>query len=200
MRLNLILILAFLFNTQLFAQKVDSWTLSKNSDEIKVFTRLIPGTEFKEFKSETIINASIEEIVEILRNVEQFDTWMPDIEKCYLIKRDGHRQWYYIETELPYPMENRDMVYHSILTKEKPAIAKIQIKGLPQYLPEKKGISRLKSVEGYWLIQSINEKQTKVVYQVYANPGGTVPYWLVNRFSIEVPYKILFNLRKKLEN
>jgi hypothetical protein len=40
----------------------------------------------------------------------------------------------------------------------------------------------------------------EVVYQVHANPGGSLPNWMVNAIVVETPLETLLNLRDVVTN
>ena len=58
------------------------------------------------------VSCKIENIVEVLKNSESINNWIVNCKGVKLLKTDDNDQYYYIETSLPFPFKNRDMVYH----------------------------------------------------------------------------------------
>ena len=85
------------------------------------------------------------------------------------------------------------MSFDTILPEE----VRVSLVGIPDYLPEKKGIVRMEKAEGYILLQREDDK-TRVTYEFHSEPGGNVPKWLANNSIAELPYKTLSGLREKL--
>lgn len=75
----------------------------------------------------------------------------------------------------------------------------IMLVGLPEYIPEKKGIIRMKKAEGSILLTSFGEK-TEIIYEFHTEPGGNISPWIANDSIANLPFKTLFGLRKELEN
>lgn len=193
--LLLISVFCFLsFNT--FSQA--SWKIDKNKEGIKVYTRIEKNSDFKSFKATIVINASIEKILKILKNTESYPKWYGYTKTSKLLKKEKNIQYNYVETIFPWPFRNRDMVYRmSINTLDSTAI-KISLKGIPDYIQEKKGIVRMKKADGYILLQPLNDK-TKVIYIFHSEPGDNVPTWLANNSIAKLPFKTLSGLRKVIE-
>jgi hypothetical protein len=86
------------------------------------------------------------------------------------------------------------MVYKMSIETSRGEI-KIALKGIPDYLPEKKGIVRMKKVEGYILLKPTGNN-TEIVYVFHSEPGDNVSTWLANNSIAELPFKTLSGLQK----
>lgn len=187
-----------------FQQKIenDDWEISKNEDRISIYLRTVSYSNYKEFKGEMIVKSSCEDIIAFLQNIESFEKWLPDCkESKRLIKISEYQQINYVVTEVPWPYENRDIVYLFTVADKDPKTGqlKILIENKPGYIPEKSNIVRIPKSLGFWTFTPISENQTKVEYQMHVEPGGFVPAWLANLKIVDTPYAFLYNLRKQIE-
>jgi hypothetical protein len=66
----------------------------------------------------------------------------------------------------------------------------------PDYIPEKKKLVRIRNSSGKWQVTPLSNRQVRVEYQLYVDPGGSVPATLVNLFSGKGPLESFRNLRK----
>ncbi|SMD36333.1 START domain-containing protein [Reichenbachiella faecimaris] len=174
-----------------------SWEIEKDKDGIKVYTKVEKDSGFKSFKAQMQVSASVPEILEILTDVDGYARWYGFTKAAKLLKQKEEVQYNYVETIFPWPYSNRDMVYRmSIHTTEHGAV-KISLEGIPDYIPEKKGIVRMKKAEGYMLLQPSDDK-TEVIYIFHSEPGDQVPAWLANKSIAELPFKTLIGLREML--
>ncbi|MFZ1805964.1 MAG: hypothetical protein WAU36_02015 [Cyclobacteriaceae bacterium] len=107
-------------------------------------------------------------------------------------------QYNYVETIFPWPYSNRDMVYRMSINESINGAVKIALEGLPDYVPEKKGIVRMRKAEGYILLQPMGEK-TELIYEFHSEPGDNIPLWLANNSIAELPFRTLSGLRKILK-
>jgi len=184
------------FSVQDFSQ--NNWEIDKNKDGIKVYTRVEKGSNFKAFKAIVEVDNTIGEIIKILKNVSEYTNWYGYIKTSKLLKTENDIQYNYVETIFPWPYSNRDMVYKMSIEKYSSGAVKILLKGLPNYIPKKKGIVRMKKAEGYILLQPNNGK-TEIIYVFHSEPGKNIPAWLANNSIANLPFKTLSGLKKMLK-
>lgn len=176
----------------------NNWKIDKNKDGIKVYTRVEKGSNFKAFKAIVEVDNSIDEIIKILKNVSEYTNWYGYTKTSKLLKIEKGIQYNYVETIFPWPYSNRDMVYKMSIENNSSGAVKVSLKGLPNYIPEKKGIVRMKKAEGYILLQPNNGK-TQIIYVFHSEPGENIPTWLANNSIANLPFKTLSGLRKTLK-
>jgi len=184
------------FSVQDFSQ--NNWEIDKNKDGIKVYTRVEKGSNFKAFKAIVEVDNTIGEIIKILKNVSEYTNWYGYTKTSKLLKTENNIQYNYVETIFPWPYSNRDMVYKMSIEKYSSGAVKILLKGLPNYIPKKKGIVRMKKAEGYILLQPNNGK-TEIIYVFHSEPGKNIPAWLANNSIANLPFKTLSGLKKMLK-
>ncbi len=192
-----ITIIVLLLPFSAFAQ--ENWKPVKGEDGIKVYTKHDPGSDYKAFKAEMQVRCKIESIVEVLKNSESINNWIVNCKGVKLLKTDDNDQYYYIETSLPFPFKNRDMVYHFQYIAINSEQEKVIVTGIPEYIPPKEGIVRLAMANGYWLLTSIDSSMTSITYQMHVEPGGLIPAWLANPFIVNVPFSTFKELRKIIQ-
>ena len=177
----------------------ENWKLVKEESGIKVYTKTEPGSDYKAFKSEMQLNCKIESIVEVLKNSDSINNWIVNCKGIKKLKSEENDQYYYIETLLPFPFKNRDMVYHFQYTEINSVQIRVNVTGIPDYIPTVEGIVRLAKANGYWLLTSINISNTAITYQMHVEPGGMIPAWLANPFIVNVPFSTFKELRNIIQ-
>lgn len=177
------------------------WDLKKDKSGVEVYTRSPEGSSFDEFKAVTIIeNSDLYEVLDIIFDVENYDKLFADCMNPKTLKEDG--KWYnihYIQTKAPFPVKDRDSVFELVTTideNEKHALVKLN--PLPDYIPEKDNLVRIRNGKGFWELQEENNSVT-VIYQFHGDPGGDVPAWLANSFVVSHPYKTMLNLKNRIK-
>jgi hypothetical protein len=172
-----------------------NWSLVKEEEGIKIYTKPESGSEYDAFKAEMQINCKINDIVEVLKNTKNINNWVANCKIIKLLKTEGNDQYYYIETILPWPFDNRDMIYHFQYKEINSKQVRINITGKPDYIKPKEGIVRMLKTNGYWLLTSIDTNKTVVTYQMHVEPGGFIPSWLANSFIANTPLSTFKGLR-----
>ena len=206
--LKLILLKSYIFFSlfNLFSQQSDfnpsdGWKLSKDKDGIQVYTRQVPDSKLKEFLAITEIKAPKEVIVQIINDVKNKPNWMPNLTSAKVIEQVNDNEHIdYYESEIPWPMRNKDIVMCFKQEEVKDSnLVLISYWGLPDFIPERKDMSRLKSIEGYFKLTELENGLTKIEYKVSSDPEIKLPAWAINKFMVDPPFQTLFNLRKLSE-
>jgi hypothetical protein len=66
-------------------------------------------------------------------------------------------------------------------------------------IPPVKGVVRMPSMRGHWILIPVEGgRATDAEYQVFADPGGSLPDWLANLASKTLPRETIAGLRKQV--
>jgi len=188
-----LVVLCLLFSNIAYA---NNWKLEKESEGIQVFTRSTSGSELKSFKGVVKIPARLTSIAALIDDTNVYTRLFLNAKSAKELKKVSNIASYkYVVTALPWPAQGRDSIIYSVLKQDKQSkTIQITMKGVPNYIPLKAGLVRIKKMTGRWLL--IPEKESvKVVYEMNVDPGGNLPKWLVNSMSVDLPFYTLKNLR-----
>ena len=178
-----------------FAQ--EDWELKRFKDGIKVYTRDVEGSGFKAFRGEVEFPATISSIVSVLKDIEDMKSWGYKTISSRMLEMQGDTvQIYYVESKAPWPVSNRDGIYYNRfewVDRENRLI--VHIKCLSGYLEEVPGLVRIPYSEGQWDVALDDLGTAYVTFTLHADPGGSIPAWLINSFSLNTPFETLQNLR-----
>ncbi len=178
------------------SQPGSNWALEKREDGITIYTRQADDLLYKEFKAEMTVNASAEKVLDILLDADNFKNWMPGCRNSRLItKLEDNQQYNYVESRFPFPFENRDMVYKTAYTTSGDT-EQITMVANPGYIEEYKNITRIKIINGKWEVIPQGGDKVLIRHQLYMEPGGSIPVWLVNLKIADHPYDTFKNLRE----
>jgi len=186
--------------TSPIARADESWTLAKDADGIKVYTRSVANSRLREFKGEVVLATNAEQVVNVLKDVNSYRKWMPDVVTSELLASSNKERYHYIENAAPWPVSNRDGVYLFSFGRNEDAgagVTVVRVKAVPDYAPRRDGKVRVPKSDGFWKIASAGNG-VRVTYQIHADPGGSIPRWLANSTVVDTPFKTLKNLRSYL--
>jgi len=175
------------------------WKLEKNKDGIKVYTRSTEGSEILEFRAISEVNASRKRVAEVVARITDYPNWFPDCANAQVLKSISptQRKIYY-EIDLPWPASNRDVIM--VLSVDVDNAKKTTIINFDHATggkAKKDGVVRMPSAKGFWKIVTEGTK-SKVTYQFLADPGGSLPTWIINMFIVDGPYDTFVALKKKV--
>ena len=176
-----------------------SWTLMKEKDGIKVYTRRESNSKMKSFKGEVTFKASLQKVYSMLGNDKNNDWWdkaITDI-KVLGFEENKYVQYYLVYT-LPWPFKNRDIVTETTIKTDPVSGVRIYTaRPLSNKVPEKSNLVRIKEFKQSWTVQPIEKGTIHVILEGSVNPGGNIPVWLYNMVITEAPLKMLSSLREK---
>lgn len=190
--------------TLLFQFSVKSqpaWSLKKDKNGIKVFSRKSDTYKFDELKVECEFEGRLSQLAAVILDVNNQYKWVYKTNKSQLVKEMSAADvFYYTEIDCPWPFENRDMVVRmTVMQNTANKVMTIIAKSVNDYLPEKNRVVRIRYSNAIWTVTPINNKQFKIEYKIQVDPGDGIPAWLLNLFAINGPYESFLNLKEKLK-
>ncbi len=192
-----VLVISILGNLQ--AQ--NDWALEKDKNGIKVWTRKRPNSSLKEYKGVTIINATVDELVEIFKNTKLHDQFLYKAQpgSVKVVKKNSDDDFYtYMIVNAPI-VKDRDVVTHYKLTKDsKTGIATFELEAAPNLVPINSDYVRVPEMKGYWKFIS-KGNSTEVIHQAYSLTGGNIPSGLANSAAVDTPFSMLSKLKNLAE-
>jgi len=179
-----------------------SWETITREKGILVSTREEPGRQFPSFRGIGRVDASVWEIIAILEDADNHVKWMHDCNGSRVVaKVDSTHQVVYNRTDAPWPVADRDIVLASnyqVTKGGKEIWAKFKATRHTD-APEVDGVVRMPNLEGHYHLVALDDGHSLVEYRVNADPGGSLPDWLVTQTTKDLPLHTLFNLRERVK-
>ncbi len=177
-----------------------SWQLEKEADGVKVWVAPTPGSDYKQFKGQVVINAPLKGVQRVLEDVQNFPRWYHKMVESKVIKSlgNGHSLRYSV-TDLPWPVSDRDAVVEAYKEVMSNGELRVIFVARPNAFPLQEDRIRMPRLQGRWVLTPLSQTQTQVTFQVAAEPGGSIPSWLANQMVVDVPFNTLRNLKLLIE-
>lgn len=193
-------LLFFCLSISTYISAQTDWELQKNENGISVYTKDQPNSGFKEIKAVATFNSSLSGLIALLTDIPSHPTWLYRCKQTKLLKTISSTElYYYVETYVPWPVSNRDgVIYFKTSQDSKTKVVTVSSRVIPGMLPENKGVVRVPKLVSSWRFTPKGDGTVSAEYQLDINPGGDVPPWIVNMFSVEGPYESIMSMRKKL--
>jgi hypothetical protein len=193
-------ILSFLVAMPAGVMAASDWKLAVQKDGIDVSIRPVKGSDFDEFMGSADIDASIDVVYAVLKDIPAATQWMADCKENREIRKiDEHTSVQFNVTKAPWPVSDREAL--CIVTEKKDEkTGKITFEFHETNdppVPVGKGNVRMPEISGQWVLTPINRDHTKVIYTVKSNPGGSLPKALANMKSLLL--KLQFRKRSAAE-
>ena len=168
----------------------NDWELRKNEDNIRVYTRRITTSDFKELQCKTTVKATLGSIIKLLADDNNFPQWIYGCIKSSHIKNNGTTESYaYQLFDVPWPFDDRDVVAVGRISQDsKTKIVTIKSESVDGLLPENEGIIRIKNFHSSYILIPKPNGVVDINFEMGSEPGGVVPAWLVNMVIIKGPF------------
>jgi ribosome-associated toxin RatA of RatAB toxin-antitoxin module len=201
--LNTFTATALLCISTLTLAEVGPWGLEAHNkdNDIQVFTRVVENSPLKEFKGVTHIKADVASFVALLLDFEMATSWLHNVIEFKVMDAPSDTESViYTVNKTPWPITNRDVYIRTAMSADKLGAVTLSFTAESNSAEKNKDYIHMPELVGTWIFTPMEEGMVEVTYQVHANPGGSLPNWMVNAIVIETPLKTLLNLRKVIKS
>ncbi len=185
----------------------DGWTLAKDKKGIKVYHRKIDITPIKVFKGVAELETELTPLVAFLMDVHKFPSWIVMCDSAEVLKSTGEYvdeidqlvYCVYTVNRPPWPVKPRDNVIYAVATQDTETLT-LRVKGLalPEYIPHKKGFIRCPLLMMEWKFMPLDNGNLEFTFETVVDVGGWIPDWVINVYSVYIPYMTIQNIRKQM--
>ncbi len=194
----------------LLSAGADDWTLAKESDGITVYTRAIEGSEYLEFRGESVVEGSVAALVSILYDTPASPEWLHQCSFAMTLEELTFDENYIFQLyDLPFPVSNREVVLHSQLYWTQEGV-RLETQEANSYCDEhqvdrcvkvkESDLIHISRSRGHYLFTPIDDKRTKIIWQQHIEPGGSIPIWLANALVVDIPFNSLSQLQRLVQD
>lgn len=179
------------------------WEKKSEKEGITVYTRPIEGSSFEEFRGVGIINAPMEDVNNILKDIPHMSDWLPNCLVSQVVEQiDSNHLIIYQILHMPFIFQDRDYVVEVEFRQHDDRTVWSMEAVNHSAVPAKDGLVRIENLSASWHLQPAGseEEKTLVEYQVKVDPNGRAPAIMVNLVSVEIPYKTIQGLRDQVEH
>jgi hypothetical protein len=178
---------------------LEDWAVAKDQDGVMVYTRHVEGTSLKEFKGVIILKTTPDKVLAQIRDAEHHRDWMHNTKDSKIARWNSPDDFYtYAINDAPWPVADRDNVVHMQVSHPDAKTTRVKMTGATGIVPEVEGVVRVKMLNGFWLIEEMPYGLVRVTQQCIADPGGSLPNWLVNSAVVDNPFNTLLGLQKRI--
>ena len=158
------------------------WKLVRKKNNIEVYSRMSSDEKLKEIKIRGSIKSTLSEVVLALEDVKAQKEWvLRTIDARTLDYTSDSDFIYYISTDMPFPIKDRDLVVHYTRTQDSNTkIVETKSRALPSFIPIKDSYIRIPFFDSSYRLIPKEGGWVIIEYVMKIDPGGALPLWLVN--------------------
>ena len=175
----------------------DEWTLARDKNEIRVYTKPVAGSELNAVRGVTTVESSLGKLVTLLRDPSLRSRWDSFCGDSYLFKQvSAEEELVYLHSKMPWPVSDRDMV-NRVTWQQDPESLVVTMHSVAtrDLLGPVRGRVRVTEAVNDWQLTPLAGGLVEISTTVHLDPAGPLPSWLINSLSIESPYDVLKQLK-----
>lgn len=176
----------------------ENWELVRDRDGIQVYSQPVEGSDFNAVRGVTRISSSLSRLVTLVRDPELRPLWDEYCGESYIYKQlNSREELVYLHSELPWPVSDRDML-NRVTWSQDAGTLEVTMRSVAtrDILQEKEGRVRVAVATNDWQLRPKEAGWIELTTTVHLDPAGPLPAWLLNKLSVEAPYRSLLNLRE----
>lgn len=164
-----------------------AWELSgETATGVRWYTRAREGSALRELLATGVIDAPPGDVWAVLLDFEGYTRTMPSTVKAKVLAAEGAVHWVYTRYDLPL-VAPRDTIARMVSRADEAAgvwlLTWAAVSDLDALVPAADGVVRLRTNEGRWRLESRDGRSTRVTYQLFTDPGGDLPPFILNQFN-----------------
>jgi hypothetical protein len=188
------------FVTLLASSAVAQWTPIREENGVTVYEARAPGRTVPVLLGVTTIDAPPHEVLSWILDVSTHTGWMYRCAEARPLRKEGDIAYSYSRLDFPWPASDRDVIVRVQTTRSPDGSARVEFRSTDDVdVAEMPSVVRMPLLAGRYDLTPIDSGGTRVEYRVDSDPGGSLPEWLVQRASRDLPYVTLVNLRSRVE-
>lgn len=160
----------------------NEWRLVSDQDSLKIYTRRSAVSAIKEVKIRAQLNCELSEIVAALEDIPSQKDWLIRTKEIRYVEEIAPGQFsYYLSTDMPFPVKDRDIVvnYRRTYDHATREVA-IEYEEIDGGVPMLKSHVRIPDMKASYKLTSPEEGKVSLEYYLYIDAGGILPNWVVN--------------------
>lgn len=196
------LLFAMLLFAFLPARSQADWELKKSESGITVYTKYTPTSQLKEVLVKNTVKSSLSAIVALLLDTKNYPNWIYACkeEKTLKVVSD-QEQYQYQVTKIPWPFSNRDLIIDFKISQDSATkVVTIASSCSPDFTGHQLGCVRIEHFQSVYILTPVAGGNIQVQFEMFVDPGGSIPDWLVNDNIVRAPYNTTVGMIDELPN
>ena len=176
------------------------WEELEQNRGIRTFRWRPPGHDLFAFRGIGIIDAPVVKIATLFDDWKRQEEWMPDLVEIRVVRRvNAIERVQYMLFATPFVIKDRDFVISTRAHFDSEThVMRIEFHSVADEDAPETGNVRGRIVAGEYLLEPLaQDAKTRLTIQVYLDPRGSVPRWVVNHTQRSFPQRTISALRER---
>ena len=178
----------------------EGWELLNTDNNIEVARKTMPGSALFAFRGEADLALPIGVLVTTLLVDEYGPEWVDLMNKSVMVSEESPEiKVVHQEYDMPWPVSDRDFVMRQVsMFDEESRVYTLKFESVEDAsMPIQDCCVRARAFRTFWRLQSQGNGTTHVEVEVFTDPKGYLPSWLVNLIQQDWPSNTIMGLERR---
>ena len=183
-----------------FSRPAHAWEVLMTEAGVEVAQKTMPDSDLFAFRGEGVMDVPIATLVSLLLDDDKATEWVDLQVKHSVVRELGeNKKVIYEMYDLPWPVDDRDYVLTQLATYDDTnQIFTLDFESIQDPAkPVSECCVRAMAFRTYWRLTKVDDWNTKVEVEVFTDPKGLLPSWLINMIQKDWPWKTISGLVKR---
>lgn len=187
---------------QILPAQDDGWVPRKNKDGIQVFYRETPENDIKELKIVTHVTCSLSSAVSAINNIDEMPSWVYKCVGTEVLQTESESHFTFSSvTQFPVFFANRELVLTCTTYQDDNLVVYSRCSNADEVsYPHKKKNIRIDPAISNWKFTPKPGGVITAEYYLLADPGGSIPAWIVNMGLDYGPVRTIRKFKKMVQS
>lgn len=185
---------------QLQAEPVLDWRETINDEGIQVFKRARPGSAYEEVRAVARLQAQVSDFLPFFNEPEQYKRWVYGTLESGQMSRAKPFDFVFKGVfKIPWPFENRELISRVVIL-QKPDASSLtaRLSHSDSSVAVTPGLVRVSHFESLWEVKQDDPKNVNLSIEMYVEPGGQLPPFIVNLVLSRIQLWSIKNLKREI--
>lgn len=176
------------------------WTPALDDDGIFVYKRKRAGSPYEEVRAETQLNARVEDFIPFFNDPVNYKKWVYGTLETRQVSRAKDMDFiFYGVFKIPWPFENREIFSRVEIQRDAKSNELLaRLTDSPSEQPVAPNLVRVSKFESLWNVKQAADNKVDFTIEMYAEPGGKLPPFIVNLVLSRIQLWSIKNLRREI--
>lgn len=182
------------------AYSSSQWTKALEDSEITVFKRSRASSDYQEVRAEARLKGRVSQFAGFFKDPANYKKWVYGALDTQLLETVKSNDLIFRGVfQIPWPFENRELISRVLISEsDSPASITATLSHAPTQLPISSGLVRVDHFESVWNVSQDSEDAVRMSIDMYVEPGGKLPPFIVNLVLSRIQLWSIKNLKQRI--
>ncbi|MEY2986606.1 MAG: hypothetical protein RJB13_127 [Pseudomonadota bacterium] len=176
------------------------WKVALEDEGITVYKRNRVASPYEEVRAEALLEGTVSQFTPFFSDPVNYKKWVYGALETQLLESAQPFDFVFRGVfQIPWPFENRELISRVVLSEQNnPAMITATLSHAITSYKKSQDLVRVEHFESLWSVVQESERRVRFSINMYVEPGGQLPPFIVNLVLSRIQLWSIKNLRREL--